>query len=304
MSVNIGPELITTSLPDAVFSSNIALTHIKYSFIMGLGVFVLLSPLYRSRKSFFDAIAARSVVRFARFFILIELLLLFALYVFYFEYGQPINLHALLSYGNGDSWLYSYGRPTAGLVFISVGLIGEIHPLPRIMCVVGCMGQIMGDALSASQVRDYYNQMVELSAPANNYTQEAMLAYYWRDIISLGVSTTVLFLSGLLCVIVGLCDPQLIHPSLISGLDLDRYQAMHSMRHFRREMEVEGILGPKENFRSGRKKADKTMDRAEKAGVGVGGAGAEEEAEEAEGYDAGLDKGELIGDIEMPESKH
>eukprot|EP00601_Ochromonadales_sp_CCMP2298_P014031 CAMPEP_0173223222 /NCGR_PEP_ID=MMETSP1142-20121109/3671_1 /TAXON_ID=483371 /ORGANISM="non described non described, Strain CCMP2298" /LENGTH=259 /DNA_ID=CAMNT_0014151369 /DNA_START=137 /DNA_END=913 /DNA_ORIENTATION=+ len=251
MSVNLGPELVTESIPDAATSSSIALVHIKYSFVVGVGVFLLLSPFYRSRKSFFDAIAARSVVRFARFFILVEILLLFVLYILYFQYGRPVRLHALLAYGNGDSWLYSYGRPTGGLVFISVGLMGEIHPLPRIMCVIGCVGQIIGDALSAAQVRDYYNQMTNLSAPASNYTPDAMLAYYWRDIISLGVSTVVLLLSGFLCVIVGFCDPQLIHPSLISALDLDRYQAMRSMREKRREMEREGVLGPREAFRSG-----------------------------------------------------
>jgi hypothetical protein len=287
MSVNLGPELVTESLPDAVSSSSIVLVHIKYSFVMGVGVFLLLSPLYRSRKSFFDAIAARSVVRFARFFILVEILLLFVLYILYFQYGRPVRLHALLAYGNGDSWLYSYGRPTGGLVFISVGLMGEIHPLPRIMCVIGCVGQIIGDALSAAQVRDYYNQMTNLSAPASNYTPDAMLAYYWRDIISLGVSTVVLLLSGFLCVIVGFCDPQLIHPSLISALDLDRYQAMRSLREKRREMEREGVLGPREAFRMGGGRRSVPVPEGQAVDK-VGGMGKEEG---------------LIEEVEMAESK-
>ena len=239
-------SIVTTSLPEALSSYQITLVDLKFSFIVGLAVFLIFSPLYGSRKSFFDAIAARNVVTFARFFVFAEILLLLILFYFYFEHGSPLKLHQWLGYGNGDSWLYTYGRPTGGLVFISMGMLAEVHPLNRILCIIGCCGQMFGDALSAYQVNDYINQVASNHAPNNNYTRNEMLAYYWRDIVSFGVCTMLLLLVGLLTVILGCCEPQLIHPSLVSGNDLDRYAAMRTLKDRRRIMGIQGMLGERE----------------------------------------------------------
>lgn len=237
-------SLVSESLPDAVESDELALMHIKISFLVGVALFVLISPLYRSRKSYFDAIAARKVIAFTRMFIFVELLLIFILYYFYFEKGALMEMHQYLGYGNGDSWLYTYGRPTAGLVFIGIGFFAEMHPAPRFLCLAGCMVEVLGDSLSAFQVRDYYQQVKYHSAPSNGYTENEILAYYWRDIISIGVCTTVCFLVVLLSVQVGFCEPQLIHPSQISGQELDRYAAMRRNKENRQIMVMEGLLGP------------------------------------------------------------
>jgi hypothetical protein len=244
MSAASVQDLVTEYLPEALESKDLALTHIKYSFVIGFAVFLILIPFCRSRKSFYDALAARSTIWFARFFIFIEMLLVFCLYYFYFEHGSPLKTNKYLPYGNGDNWLYSYGRPTASLVFIGVGMTGEIHPVIRFMCMIGCIGEVVGAALSAFQVRDYYRQVKYFDAPSNGYTESSLLAYYWRDIISLGVCTTVFMLTALLMVMMGFCEPQLIHPSLVSGKDLDRYAAMKNVREQRKMMEVEGLLGP------------------------------------------------------------
>jgi hypothetical protein len=173
------------------------------------------------------------------------LLLLFILYYFYFDHGPPVRLHEYLNYGNGDSWLYTYGRPTAGVVFIGVGMAAEIHPVLRFSCLIGCVVEVFGDSLSAFQVRDYYNQVKFHDAPSHGYSSDEFLAYYYRDIVSIGVCTVIIMLVGLLTVVVGLCEPQFIHPSLISGNELDRYAALTSLRTLRRIMGMSGILGPK-----------------------------------------------------------
>jgi len=237
-------SLVSESLPDAVQSDELALMHIKISFLVGVAFFVLICPLYKSRKSYFDAIAARNVIGLTRAFIFVELLLIFILYYFYFEKGALMDMHQYLGYGNGDSWLYTYGRPSAGLVFIGIGMFAEMHPAPRYLCLVGCMVEVLGDALSAFQVRDYYMQVKYHSAPSNGYTENEILAYYWRDIVSLGVCTTVCLLVVLLTVQVGFCEPQLIHPSQISGQELDRYAAMRRNKENRQIMAMEGLLGP------------------------------------------------------------
>lgn len=241
---NVFKELATDSLPEAAQSNELELMHIRYSFIAGVAIFVLFYPAYSSRKSFYDAVAARKVVRFLRFYVLLEMVLIIILFSFYFHYGAPVRLHAQLSYGNGASWLYSFGRPAAGLLFIGIGLMGDTHPIPRIMCMIGCGVEIFGDAISAYQVRDYYRQVKYQGAPSFGYSENALLTYYWRDIISLGVCTTALMLVGLLTVLVGCSPPQLIHPSLIAGKDLDRYEVMRNLREKRRLMELQGILGP------------------------------------------------------------
>lgn len=236
--------LVTESLPDAVGSNDLALSHIKFSFLIGAGIFLLLFPFYKSRKSFFDAIAARKVIGFARAFIFAEILLIFILYYFYFEKGPLLGLHQYLSYGNGDSWLYTYGRPTGGLVFIGIGMLGEMHPVPRYLCMVGCMFQVVCDSLSAFQVRDYYGQVKYNSAPANGYSDSEILTYYWRDIISIGFCTVACLLMVLLTVQVGFCEPQFIHPSQIGGKELDRYAAMRGNKEKRQIMAIDGLLGP------------------------------------------------------------
>ena len=96
MSTNSIQDLLSESLPDAIESSNLALTHIKISFLIGVGVFIILAYFCKSRKSYFDAVAARKVISFARLFIFVELLCIFILYYFYFEHGPLMDLHQYL----------------------------------------------------------------------------------------------------------------------------------------------------------------------------------------------------------------
>lgn len=239
-------EIITESLPDSIESDQLQLTHIKYSFVAGFAIFILLFPFYFSRRSLFglfDAVAARKVLRFARFFILIEIALVGILFYFYFEYGSPLEDNQQLAYGNGENWLYSYARPTAELVFIAIGLVGELHPAVRWMCLMGCAMAIMSDSFSAYQVRDYYYQVRNFDAPSNGYSDNAFLVYYWRDIIAIGICTTIFMQCSLLMVSTGCCDPQIIHPSFISFKDINRYRSMRQARDRRRLMELRGLLG-------------------------------------------------------------
>ena len=152
------------SLPDAVESDQLELVHIRYSFIVGFGVFIVLFPFYFSKRSLFDSAAARKIIRIMRFFVLVEIALVGILYFFYFENGSPIEINEQLAYGNGENWLYSYARPTAALIFVGFGLFSEMHPAIRWLCLIGCAVEIMGDAFAAVQVRDYYRQVIYLYA--------------------------------------------------------------------------------------------------------------------------------------------
>jgi hypothetical protein len=229
-------------IPTAFSVDLIQLNHIKFSFFIGIGVFLISIPFCKSRKSFFDAITARRLAKIFRTFVFLQLISLSILIYFYVTNGNPVYLHALLQYGNGDSWLYGYGRPSAGMIFISLGLLGALYPLPRLFCMLGCLGQIFGDCLSAYQIRDYYHQVRFNSAPANGYSQYGLMVYYWRDIVSIGLCTAIFLFGAYLSCIMGWCDPMLIHPSYITGKEQDRYAVLENMRQKRKYMERVGIV--------------------------------------------------------------
>eukprot|EP01031_Cornospumella_fuschlensis_P035375 gene35375-42872_t len=233
---------VVEAIPLALESKLIELEHIKYSFVIGAGIFLVLLPFCRSRKSFFDAIAGRRVAKALRTFAFLEIVCLCVLFYQYLTLGNPIYLHAALDYGNGDSWLYGYGRPSAGVIFVGLGLFGALYPIPRMLCILGCVVQIVCDGISAFQIRDYYRQVMNKSAPGNGYSGEGLLVYYWRDLVSIALTVTVLMLACFLSSILGWCDPQLIHPAQVTGHDADRFDAMHRMRLRRKQMEAAGIV--------------------------------------------------------------
>lgn len=242
MSYELDVASVVQAVPSGFQSESLALNHIKYSFVVGIGFFLLMVPFCKSRKSFFDAVAAQKILKLLRTLIFVEIICLLVLLSDYVETGNPIYLHAALDYGNGDSWLYGFGRPVSGLVFIGVGLFGALYPIPRLLCMLGCFAEIVGDAISAFQVRDQYNQVREEGAPSNGYSEYGLQVYYWRDIVSIALCSTIFLSMAWLSCIVGWCDPQLIHPSQVTGHDLDRVSVLHNMRTKRKYMERVGLV--------------------------------------------------------------
>lgn len=239
-------DISAQDVQTAFQSKEAAILYIKYAFITGLGVFILSLPFCRSKKSFFDPIAAKKILKYLRTAVFLELFCLGILFYFYITYGIPLILNAQFSFGNiyySGNWLYSFPRPTFGVIFITMGMFAESHPIIRVFCMIGCIAQVFGDAFSAFQINDYRNQQLHNSAPrTNGYTPNILLSYFWRDIISIALSTYVFLMMAHLTNIVGWCDPQLIHPSLLTGRDYDRYSAMKRNRGERIMMEKLGVI--------------------------------------------------------------
>lgn len=223
-------------------SGDVAVTAIKFAFISGLGIFLICLPFCRSRKSWWDPIAARKVRNFLRLFVFLEVSCLAILLGFYLSYGNAIYLHSGFSFGNGDSWLYGFARPSSGILLILFGFFGDMHPIPRIICLIGCGGELLGDALSAYQIHDQISQVTRLNAPSNGYSVSLLTAYFWRDLVSIALCTIVGMFVGYYLVMLGCFSPQLIHPALISGDLYDRYWVMHNNRELRKGMEKSGII--------------------------------------------------------------
>lgn len=248
MAVDVSGKGITTEFPSAVTSSNVVFVDVKWSVFIGIIIFIILYPFYRHKNSCYNAIAARSLLRFLRLFILIELILIIILFTYYLNYEKLIQYNSIFAYGNGDDWLYGYSRPTFGLCFIGIGLFGELHPAIRITCLIGALFQFTCDFFSAYEVHNYYYQVEHLDAPNHGYSHRMYATYYWRDIISTCVNIIIALICCQLCIIIGWCEPQLIHPSLISSKDLDRYQSMHYSRAMRHQMEGMGIIESNQKF--------------------------------------------------------
>jgi hypothetical protein len=225
------------NIPEGVTSTETPLLSMRYSFVVGAGCFVVFFFLCRSNGSNWGIGSARKAIAILRGVVFTEIVCICILLYFYIENGRPISYHSALKFGNGDDWLFSYPRPVAGIFLIGSGMFADMHPFLRYMCCAGCIVQILGDSLSSYQIYDYKNQVSRLNAPSNGYTIYTLTIYYWRDIVSISLATCILFLTLYLVAMLGFILPQLIHPSIISGRNYNRFEVMHSGRSKRKFME-------------------------------------------------------------------
>lgn len=217
---------------NGLYAYSAAIGDLSWSFVAAMVALLLLAPLYRSKKSFFDHIAARHVLAVLRSFLVAELLLNCLLLYMYTYKGEPIVLHAVTDYGNGTSWIYGAGRPVCGMILITFGLVADMHPLARFVCLFGAMLQVATDAISAIQIRDLLSQIHNFHVAQTNYSSQWLNAYLWRDLVSFGVCICIFCLCAHFSSIAGWWTP-LIGYRVISGGDMDRCQVMRESREHR-----------------------------------------------------------------------
>lgn len=109
-----------------------AVNDIRNSALIGIGLFLVTLPFLRSKKSFFDAAAAKKLLIPVRFVSLIEVFWLVPLLYCVISFGSPIRLGPYTPYGVNNSWIYGFGRPCMGIVLINFGMVAGMHPAPRV----------------------------------------------------------------------------------------------------------------------------------------------------------------------------
>ena len=225
-------------------SKIISVNHIRNALLVGFGLFLISLPLYRSKKSFFDAAAAKKVLLSVRFISVIETFWIAPLLYCVISLGSPILINPYTPYGNGNSWIYGFGRPSMGIVLINFGMIAGMHHVPRIMCITGCLLEIIFDSVSAFQVMSYIDLMNNNSAPnPGKYTIDLLRYYYYRDISSIAICTYLLMMTLFATLIMGCTTSQLISYQLLDGEDLDRCHIMNQQSKLRQYLDECDNLG-------------------------------------------------------------
>ena len=129
----------------------------------------------------------RLIMKLIRLLIIIEISLLITMILFKAMFGPPFQVHIISDYGNGDSWIYGYGRPLLSLALIPSGLLCDMHTIFLYASLLGCIVEIVFDSISAVQVSDYQMQIIQHGAPIGRYTGMAYSIYIWRDCLSSGI---------------------------------------------------------------------------------------------------------------------
>lgn len=218
-------------------------SNLVYSFILGILAYFIFLPFYKSRKSFIDAIAARKSVKILKLLIALETVLCLPLLYSVYYYGNPIST-PLSSYAlpysstSSTSWVYGHGRPLFGIVFVGIGVFGDMHPAPRYVCIISALFQGILDAMSSVLVYSYRQQVMTNGAPSGNFTSASMAFYMYRDLLSFAVLVYLVLMCSHVSCVLGWCAPHYISFPVLAGGHLDRCEVLRLQMHEREDYEI------------------------------------------------------------------
>lgn len=180
-----------TSIGDELSHRDPIVNAIFISFGISLFLFLFWCLLLSYKYSQEELTKIRYHTYCIRYLICIEVLLITPLIYIRSKLGPPFQLHVVTDYGNGDSWIYGYGRPITGIILIGIGSFCNVHFVIRNVATAGCLIQISLDIISAVQISSYQQQMNSSGAPSRGYSNTTYTLYKYRDVISIGVCTVI-----------------------------------------------------------------------------------------------------------------
>lgn len=228
-------ETDTTTEEAKLATQQEALTEVAELLIRGflliIVVYFLSLMCLRSRKSWFDALAARRVSYLLKILVIFALFIQLPLLYCYIIYGSPITLSE-----KDETYYMTFGwlRPTSVIVLLCFGLFAEMHAGPRYICLVGAIVGFCFDAISAVRVHLYYYQVVDHNAPTGLYTETLLRYYFYRDMLSFCLAMYITLMTLHLFAVVGWCQPPVINYQSIVGGEVDRLTIFQQQRHIRR----------------------------------------------------------------------
>ena len=192
---------------------------------LGLLVLTLIHITRKLKGSEGLLTSVRFINNLIRILTLLETVAILPLIYFVVSLGPPFQLNQVTSYGNGDSWIYGYGRPVAGFILIGFGAFSSLSYIIRYIAMLACMTEAVFDCISSIQVYSYKIQTIYNSAPLGKYSETALTVYIIRDLISIILCLLLLYEYMVICCLLG-WGPQSIPFHLIEGGELDRAGAM------------------------------------------------------------------------------
>jgi hypothetical protein len=226
--LNVATALLTTEQP--TYS-------LKIGLIVGIACYAsLLFFFYGRQKSYWDVYATKKLMNYIRAVVFIEILCLLFLLYYTIGFGNPLTnvTNSAWQLKKGLSWIYGYPRPVSGIILVGFGMAADVHIFVRVFCILGLLLQIVSDVISATQVYLYYGTVKDGNASGGNYTDSEMYQYYMRDVVSVGICTTILLLMLHLTIMLEISLHQYFPYSMIVGGDMDRCEVMRQQRSIKK----------------------------------------------------------------------
>ena len=190
-----------------------------------------------------DVETARRTLRLLRFYIFADFVLLAVLLYYLLTQGSPVPITsalALLPDGK-TNWLFSFWRPLTSLLLVGAGTMASTAPAPKLVCLLGCVWELVQNLVSLVQLDDYETQASLFRAPRGSYSRDDLLLLFWRDVAGLGVAFATLFTLLHLAAIQGvltLYEPPYVTYAQIRGALSDRPATMRRQRTTRLRTEL------------------------------------------------------------------
>jgi len=233
-----------TFIRSALISSEPALVHAKYAVACALIIFIVMSVTGNSM------LRARRAIACVKAAVMLQTVVSIILLYFILTLGSPwpsanasspIPLMQLPATNNRGDWLFSFWRPLSVLLTQSAAVSVTSSSVPKFICLIGCCWDIAQNLVSMVQIDSYLTQMNQHGAPLTRYNKENLQSLYWRDVISISISTLLLFQVLQLFIIQG-CEVVAADYQRLSGNLQDRVGTVNRNRHQRLHGECDATL--------------------------------------------------------------
>ena len=218
----------SSSMETSYASTDSAILSIKWTFIGSIAGFVVILLLFcRSKKSYFDSLSARNVVKCIRIFVFTYIVIQIIFLATVVVKGNPVVFDTITSYTTTSfgvtkeySFLYGYGRPTAAITLVGLGFFSEYTTFIRFIGMIGCLAEIFFNSICSYEVNVYRNS----SPAASQYSSYQLYLYYTGSVTSLAFVTIIFLLQAHLTLLMGCCS-RLLNTAQVSG-EMDRADVM------------------------------------------------------------------------------
>lgn len=195
-----GVPLWLDMIQPAIASTSDVLIDIKTAFLTGLFVFICTLVFQKSQgiEIFSGAKAAHASQLMAKLCIGLHVICSIVLLFWMLTRDNLIGRTSWPRMFSGSKYECSLiqhpPRPVFALILVPLGVGAAYHPIPAVICITATIVDMIASVISAVEMRAYMNLLLADQAPlGQGYTSAKVLAYYYRDLVSIGLCSCILF---------------------------------------------------------------------------------------------------------------